>query len=472
MRLFRLGQNEKFIFYFLSFFPIGFIYLISIDHSFFWDTSHLGSAQANWFFDNRLDSLYLPDSIDSGHPPFLGWLLALCWKIFGKGIVQSHLLMLPFIVLLCVQWSLIIRHYFDLNSFFLQLLFFLNPYLLGQSMLVSPDIILIAGFGLLLHGILANKNWKILTGSIILSVVSLRGMSCIAGLGLFVFYLYYGKYINKSIFKKYLFLFIPSLGIASAFLMYHYFSKGWIGYHAHSPWASSFEKVNLTGFFRNILIALWRFCDQGLIFLWVFPLWLLYKKRRVLIFSKTTINLFVLFTILIIVLLLPQLLYAQLLMHRYFLPLVFILSLLAVSVMIDAKAFTKKIMLIHCLFLISGFFWIYPDGISKGWDAMPLHYSYYESREEVLKKVAEFKIDKAKIGASFPYDLSGSVLDLSDDKTEFAHLDFKSNEFILYSNISNEFQKSDIEELSLNWDKKFTCGTWPVTFILYERRRN
>jgi hypothetical protein len=253
-------------------------------------------------------------------------------------------------------------------------------------------------------------------------------------------------------------------------LIYHYFDKGWIGFHAHSPWVSSFEKVDFLGFLRNIIIALWRYCDQGLIFLWIFPLWLLYKRWIFFPYSKRTIDLFILFLILSVFLLFPQLLYKQLLMHRYFIPLILILTLLAVSLVIDAKALTRKYIVLVCICLMSGFFWIYPDGISKGWDAMPLHYPYYKKRQDALRLITDLRIDKSKIGASFPYNLSGEILDLSNDKSQFAELDFNNNQYILFSNISNNFEKSDINELNSNWERKFITGSWPVEFILYQRK--
>jgi hypothetical protein len=208
-----------------------------------------------------------------------------------------------------------------------------------------------------------------------------------------------------------------------------------------------------------------------MIFLWAFPLWLIYVKRKSLILSRRTIELILLFSLLLLFLLAPQLVYKQLLMHRYFMPLIFILFIIAVSIVDDAKVLTQTFIVVTCLCMVSGFFWIYPDRISKGWDAMPLHYSYYQKRQDALRQISAMGIDKKNIGAAFPYNLSNAILDLTDDQSNFAELNLQKNEFILYSNISNDFQQSDIDELNSNWDKKFSCGTWPVRFILYQRRK-
>jgi hypothetical protein len=103
---------------------------------------------------------------------------------------------------------------------------------------------------------------------------------------------------------------------------------------------------------------------------------------------------------------------------------------------------------------------------------MPLHYSYYQTRQEALQRISDLRIEKSKIGASFPYNLSGEILDLSNDKTQFSELDFNNNQYILFSNVSNDFDQSDIHQLNANWGKKFSVGSWPVVFILYQRNKN
>ncbi|MBK8112814.1 MAG: hypothetical protein IPK46_22180 [Saprospiraceae bacterium] len=58
--------------------------LLSLDHIFFWDTVQLASKQAHHFYEGSMFDFLLPDDIDSGHLPFMGWMLAWAWKILGK----------------------------------------------------------------------------------------------------------------------------------------------------------------------------------------------------------------------------------------------------------------------------------------------------------------------------------------------------------------------------------------------------
>jgi hypothetical protein len=91
--------------------PLTICFLLSLQHAFFWDTTHLASAQADWFYTHGTNSLLLPDHIDSGHTPLTGWLLAWVWKIMGKGLIQSHLMMLPFLLVAVWHMLLTLRHF-------------------------------------------------------------------------------------------------------------------------------------------------------------------------------------------------------------------------------------------------------------------------------------------------------------------------------------------------------------------------
>ncbi|MFQ3306498.1 MAG: hypothetical protein ACI9K4_001570, partial [Polaribacter sp.] len=64
----------------------------------FWDNVLFASKMGNELFTNALFNWTMPDSFDPGHPPFLGFLLAIFWKILGHKLWVSHLLMLPFII--------------------------------------------------------------------------------------------------------------------------------------------------------------------------------------------------------------------------------------------------------------------------------------------------------------------------------------------------------------------------------------
>jgi hypothetical protein len=164
----------------------------------------------------------------------------------------------------------------------------------------------------------------------------------------------------------------------------------------------------------------------------------------------------------------PQLFYKYLLMHRYLYPCIAVLTLLCFSIASERnRARTYAWSAIPLL--ISGFLWIYPPSISKGWDIMPLHYSYYRHRDVMMQKMEELKIDPAVTGAGFPYEMPSSVIELKKDDRHFAEPDLHINSYVLYSNISNDFSPHQVETLKKEWTVVHRSGRWPVYFILYRK---
>ena len=137
---------HKLIIYSIPFLILSTVWYNSLNDFFFWDTVQLGSKQAHFFYPD-IKGLILPKDIDSGHFPLFGMYIAFWWNIFGKTLVISHLAMLPWILFLSIG---IVK----LSSIFLEkrhllfgvLLLSIEPTLLAQTGLVSPDIILITCF--------------------------------------------------------------------------------------------------------------------------------------------------------------------------------------------------------------------------------------------------------------------------------------------------------------------------------------
>lgn len=448
---------------YLSALPLVIAYLFSLNHPFFWDTTHLSSEQAQWFFQHHLSTLLLPDRIDSGHPPLTGWLLALTWTIFGKGLLQSHLMLLPFLALLISQSVEILIHFFGDRAWMAGILFFLNPTLVAQGMLVSPDIILFSGFFFCLHGILVKKNMRILAGAFILASVSMRGMMCVAAL--FIFQQLLHKNLRTTILS--IPSYLPAASIAALFLWFHYSEKGWIGYHPGSPWAPAFEPVSLMGFAKNVLVFVWRISDQGMFFVWLLPLfhWSWVSVKHDTKFR----SLLLLASLLFMLLVLPQLFYKHLLMHRYLFPLAAVMMITVLyGTMAASLGKPVRRIIVTTLLMLTGYAWVYPDPISKGWDAMPLHVFSFKPRAAILERMEVLKVAPAVTGAAFPYNMKGSVIDLSNDDREFAPLDLDRNKYVLYSNLSNDFSDDQLRALK-NWKPLARSGGWPVHFILYQQ---
>ena len=456
-------------------------------HVFFWDTIQLGSKHAHWFYENNFQYFLLPTEIDSGHPPFFGIYLAALWKAFGQSLPVSHFAMLPF--LFGIVWSLyrigvwLVDQRF---AFFLLLLVFVDPVIAGQMVLVSPDIVLFCFFLLLLWSILSeNKALKIIA-VLGLSLISMRGWMVAASL--FIFEVFNSQkelsgsngasgyllfYLKKGIQK--LPPYLPGGLLALSFLLYHYKQTGWIGYHADSPWAPSFERVDFKGLLYNIAVLGWRFLDFGRVFIWlaILPvIYLLWKEKRK---PDDKIRcLFLLFIVLSLGLIPSQITHKYLVAHRYLLPLLFSFSLLflyGLHYYLPGRSTLQKIIYCIALFgLTTGNAWIYPKQISQAWDSTLAHLPHYELRAEVWRYIEKNDIPPEQIGTAFPEIGPLKFKDLSGQQNGFSSKDFSTQRYILYSNIMNDYTDKEIQELEEEgWRIMVEFRKRGICYVLYER---
>lgn len=448
--------------------------ILSFNFPFFFDTIQLGSKHATWYYSNNLRIIHLPDAFDSGHPPTFGYLLAIVWKLFGRNIWSSHLFMAPFLFGLVVQSYWFLRYFLGIRlGFWGLLIFFADATLIGQSLLVSPDIPLVFFFLLSINGLLYNKNILLALGLIGLSLISMRGMMCLPVIG--IFHLYHNgqdllRLKKESLVK--LLMYLPAFCLALGFLIWHYNSKGWIGYHKDSEWAYAFVLVDPLQMVKNWLIVNWRFIDFGRIFLYLFGLYALYKllKKRDLELTYRFRRLIALLFISLHILTLSAIMFKELSAHRYLLPIMLIFSALWIKLIFYYFTNIKKVSIILAILLISGWLWVYPQPISTGWDSTPAHITYYNQRKEAINFL-EGITDINSVGSAFPNISGFYYTDLFENNNKsFKKYDLDNDKHIMYSNVFNDFTKSDLEKLSKDykviWEKKSL-----TTFVsIYERK--
>ncbi|MBN2611803.1 MAG: hypothetical protein JXB00_09640 [Bacteroidales bacterium] len=440
--------------------------LVVSNNSFFWDTIQLASRHAHWYYENNFKFFLLPDSIDSGHIPVFGMLLALIWKIFQKSLFVSHLFMLPFLLGILYQSQKIISCFVDKKHRFLVLIIFLiDPTLLSQSILVSPDIALVFFFLFTLHMILKNSRKLILIGIISLSLISMRGMMISVILFFFDLYFNYSQVNVRTWYWKVIKIiqvYIPAGVLTMAYLVYHYIAKGWIGYHEESPWRLCFERVNFTGFIYNIGILGWRLIDFGRLFLWIVFFMIMISEVKKIKADKNLVNLLILFTLLLTILPLSMLFHKYLLAHRYLLPINLIFSIIVGKLIFEYvhNVFLKKFYFALVIIgLITGNLWVYPDKIAQGWDSTLAHAPYYNLRNKMIEYIQQKEYALKNIGTEFPNSSSFKYIDLADYDIGFSKKDFTKNHHIFYSNVMNDFSDDEIDQLKNNWilEKEYRC---------------
>lgn len=480
-------RNHHFI---LALYCLGIIALTfaSRNDPFFWDTVQLGSKHAHFFFENGLHWLPLPVSIDSGHPPVFGYYLALVWTFFGKTLPLSHFAVLPFLLLnVILLWRLGHRIAGNTWGAWLPIIVFLDPVLLGQSVMVSPDVVVVTGFLFALQGLLGHRKYLIWIGILVLCTISMRGMMTAAALFTWATLL---PFLKDFDFRKLIgnaIPFVPGFAFAAGFLFWHWHTTGWIGYHPASPWAGAFNAVDVPGFCRNIAIVGWRWLDFGRVGELMVLVGLVYwKTRRAGLAEAWSLLIrspFFSMLICLLLFLLPSaLLYHNLSAHRYFLPAFVCLHLLVFQILAglfmenspqDSGTIRSKKKLVLFLALVlslaTGNFWVYPRGISMDWDSTLAHWPYHSLRADAATFLESRNIDFTKLGTAFPNINTGENLMLNGDRRQFSAKDFSKNQYVMASNVYNDFSEADYEELSRNWRLVWQKKKGGVCIEIYER---
>jgi hypothetical protein len=286
----------------------------------------------------------------------------------------------------------------------------------------------------------------------------------------------------KGIFGLFL-PFLLGISFAFSFLLYHFMQKGWIGFHADSPWMPAFQKVNNVGeLVRNGAILMWRLIDFGHLFLWLICIYGLIKNKGKI--YPITRLLMALLIVLLIVLTPTLLIYKGLLAHRYLMPIYVVLILLTVKIISDLKSHKRQLIVafIALLGLASGNFWVYPQPISTGWDATLAHLPYYKLRREMLQFIDNQQISYSEIGSAFPNQRDFETIDLKERlsnssilyqsvQNRFSTYDLSKNRFVFYSNVFNEFSDADLIELKTNWRIIKSLKSGQVEVILFEKNK-
>ena len=469
------SQWQSLIFYLIY----GLLFATSCTLPFFWDTIQLASIHAHWIYQNHLATFILPQWMDSGHPPSLGWLLALTWTLFGKTLFISHALMLPFLFILIYQTGRLTKKLFP-PSFTLaaNALLLLEASLVAQCSLVSPDLILLAFFIYALNATLSMKGLHLALALLVLSLLSLRGMMCCALIFVVNFYQYLNGYAPKktlkSVFTQSL-PFVPGAIAGLTFLFYHYARTGWIGYHPASPWADAFKNSGWRGFFFNLFVLGWRMADFGKVFVLcvlIFCIfWSFRKKPNPLQIYPGNWLLF-LAVAAIGIMGLPLTLYKNLLAHRYLLPLYFCVNLLTLYLLtrMFRRARAKLIISLLVLGELTGHFWVYPKGIAMGWDSTLAYLPYLSMRQQCIDWLAEHRVPENEVGTGFPNEACYTYTNLADSGPCFKNFDLQKDQYIVYSNVINDFNKAQIEELYNHWEAVKSLHRGAVVMVIFKRK--
>lgn len=425
---------------------------------YFWDTVLFSSRIPQYFFENGLGNLIVAGSIDSGHPPFYSLLTLAFWKLLGQKLWVGHLLTAGFSILLAIQWIKLCRKWLAPSFVFIGLIFlFLEPTLLAQSVLVSPEIPLIA---FLLWGLnnLLEKQYSLAAVAMSLMVLtSTRGTIWL--FILFLFYNYSQIFIEKKRFSfKLIFPFVLPGLLSVAWLAYHYQQTGWLALNPNSNWTKYTSNAGLEDIPFNLAALFHRFVDfgRGILVLVVLILVLKYRNSKETGFFKSLSKeqklTWAIFFFGLLVLGIIALLKTYSTQHRYYIPLYLFLVIAALQLLYKLKNQRLRNLLIafSAAAMIAGHGLVYPDDIAQGWDSSLAFVNGLKAKKEVEAEMKALGINKQDVLTAFPFRQSDQNLYLNADTASYGNFSAEARydssgpyletekHFILWSNVCND----------------------------------
>lgn len=458
--------------------------VLCLNNGYFWDTIQQISKEAHGYYQNGFSTLLLPatdtgaDAVATGyHPPLMGTITAALWKIFGYRLWVSHaFVMLWAVVLVCNVWKLLTRFFSHAMAGWVLLIVMLEPTVLTQFAVASPDFILLTAFIVALRGMLEHKPRLLALGLIVLCAVNMRGV--FAGAALLTAQLYYSRLqapnpLNlRSVFNI-LLPYLPAFVLTAAYFVYYFAVRGWFFTHAAAGGHYSLPS-GISAIVKHLAEYGLRSVENGRIALWLIGIYVAFhlaKKIKTLSAElKTVLLLFVLLAGLYLLLgCVTRMPFSA----RYFMPQFFLLTVLVLKGLTEIVAGRKIIvyLIVVLCFELTGHLWIYPRKIAKSWDCTLAHLPYYGLRAECFQYID-------KLGWNYK-DISGGFCLYGNRRfTELGNADktvgtSTNNRYFIYSNISN-VDDSLLDELEnpMRWTpvRQFEKGA--VVIIIYEQKNH
>lgn len=453
----------------------GLLFFLCKDIPFFQDNILFSAKIPMHFFQTGFLNFPLPAHIDVGYPPLWAWLIALSWKILGQQLWVGHLLCLP--ILITTAWFYLkIAAYFlpEKHLWFAALFLILEPTYLAQSTMVGPDIFLVMAFMGGLYSMIYRKPLLLVLMTILLAMTSVRG--AIIVFTLFINQLIFNFYQNFTEIKsskntqentqennpywKTILPYTISGFLFLGWMLLHYQNTGYFLVTDQSPWAGHHQLANLKTIIFNVAITVWRFLDFGRIVLYGFLAFLLFQffyQKKLCTPKEKVLLLWAFAPLLILIFILCM--RTNPILHRYFM-VYFLLHGLCLGVFVFKEGVSKikKLSLsILSLALLTGHLWIYPNHMAQGWDASLAHLPYFSIRKKMIEFIEQEKIPYAEITTTFPNINGMYYSDLSKQAWNFTpkhKLPLAQSNYVMQSNVMNDFSEKELEHLASNQFKK------------------
>lgn len=440
--------------------------ILLLNTYFFWDGVEALSVPANYLYDHNFSNFNYPNFVSS--PPLIHCLFALSWKIFGRTLLVSHIVMAIFSIGCITQIFYFcktnIKHQNSLTFIFL--LMVLDAAFLTQTLLLFPDTFLICFSFLSINLYQKNKPVLFSLALLALSFSSERASAACCSIGLAIFFnQIHGKKSFSEIcriFIKSIAPFMPSIIATVAFFIFKKQTTGAAFVNDNSPWKDSWHLVTSQQLFNNVKGVIRFMIDNGTIFIWIGFIFLWFTQKDKKTFFKENRFIFYLFICYLFIICSFTLPFTNQFGKKYFIMPCLFLNFLTGVLAFHVLKNRKTAIAISCAMIIgmvSSHFWVYPERFSRAWDCSLGHLPYYNLRKEALSFIDENNISRDSLSFFFPASQSGKYIELNNDERRFA----KSEDAVKYiasSNISNN---------AFLLEKDLAIKKWT---ILKEFRRN
>jgi hypothetical protein len=445
----------------------------------FWDNVLLSGKIPTELWSANLSTLFVDEKM-AGYSPLWGAYIAQGWLWFGRSLLTTHLLMLPFLWMISYQLVRLAQQFVARRVLGLTIAGLMSvPVLTALSVQCGPDLAMLALYLTALNAILTRNRVWLSFILVILALVTPRGMWCLVPL----FILDQLLLGNKLFALRWLWAFSKALAFSPAALAVgvwyylHYQHYGWLFTNPNGPFATLAEYTTLPEYLRQLGICLWRMVDFGQIAVWG-PLLIIFitvLRGKV----EAAQHRWVLMLITVVPTLAFSFFFASFrnpVGHRYLLIPVLMATLWLCyewGESLRYDRFRTRILWV-LLFFWTGHLWVaaYPASIAKGWDATLLHLQAGAAKRDMLASIQKLTPnEQADIGALFP-DVGpwGDVfLDTTTLTTQ--ELDTAQQMLWLYSSASNEFDHAEVATFPQRAQERVRCTYWPVTLVLWESKR-
>jgi hypothetical protein len=427
----------------------------------FWDSVTILSKPATYLFNTGLFHFHYPADIDNADPQLVPFYIALAWKIFGRSILVTHLAFLPILISILIAIFHLAKKIFPREWVpYIFMLVCLDPTLMSQSIGLYQDSFLIL-FSILSINFLIGKN-RIGQAIflLLLCMVSRRGM-------LLAFAFMLANFANLWLLEKRPFVktlkstflpYFPADLFVIWFVIWRLYAFGWFFTTSQT---NSGQLVDGHGLVRNSIVLVRWFLDDGRLGLWLAFGIIFLKSREKKGFVSNNKELISYFVVALVVMMAVTIPLANPFGARYFTIHYLIFSLILSKLIISQVSIrrSKALFILFAILLFSGNFWIYPEKNSQSWDASLSNLAYFNLKKQTVDYFENKNINIETVGVGFPLNAPFDFSELNNDKRHFNNINFKSNNWIVYSNTFNltDEQIDTIKKLPLV--QEFKNGT-------------